>query len=235
MRRTGQDTALLFLPIYTYAEAARLAFVKRGSKVKRWLEGYVYTYGDERRFSPPVTRHERVRDERALTQVSFIDLVEVALVHQLLRHGISLRLIKRAMEYCQDKFGVERPLVTLDFKLGGKDIFVRLQEDQLVDVGRRPGQHAIEGALEPFLNQLEHDEAHRLAYAWWPMGKDQPVWINPEYGFGRPVIYGTGVPTEIIAEQHRAGASIGDIADDFDLTPQQVEAAIRYELLQRTA
>jgi len=40
------------------------------------------------------------------------------------------------------------------------------------------------------------------------------------------------VPTEVIAEQLRAGDSLTTIAEAYDLRPDQVEAAIRYELLR---
>lgn len=44
------------------------------------------------------------------------------------------------------------------------------------------------------------------------------------------------VPTEVVAEQFRAGESTETIADLFDLTVAQVEQALRFELsLARTA
>jgi uncharacterized protein (DUF433 family) len=44
------------------------------------------------------------------------------------------------------------------------------------------------------------------------------------------------VPTEVVAEQFRAGESAETIADLFDLTVAQVEHALRFELsLARTA
>ncbi len=44
------------------------------------------------------------------------------------------------------------------------------------------------------------------------------------------------VPTEVVAEQFRAGESTETIADLFDLTVARVEQALRFELsLARTA
>lgn len=44
------------------------------------------------------------------------------------------------------------------------------------------------------------------------------------------------VPTDVVAEQFRAGESTEMIADLFDLTVAQVEQALRFELsLVRTA
>ncbi len=44
------------------------------------------------------------------------------------------------------------------------------------------------------------------------------------------VIAGTGVPTEVIAERLIAGDSLVHLAEDYGLTAEQVEAALRWEL-----
>ncbi len=54
--------------------------------------------------------------------------------------------------------------------------------------------------------------------------------VDPLRRSGRPVV--RSVPTEVIAEQLRAGDSLTTIAEAYDLRPDQVEAAIRYELLR---
>ncbi len=59
------------------------------------------------------------------------------------------------------------------------------------------------------------------------------VVIDPLRGFGEPVV--RNVPTEVIAEQVRAGDPPEMVADLFELSPMQVNAAIRYELFRRTA
>lgn len=60
------------------------------------------------------------------------------------------------------------------------------------------------------------------------------VTLDPLHQHGRPVV--RAVPTEVVAEQFRAGESTGTIADLFDLTPTQVEQALRFELsLARSA
>jgi uncharacterized protein (DUF433 family) len=39
----------------------------------------------------------------------------------------------------------------------------------------------------------------------------------------------TGISTVIIAERHRAGDSVEDLAEDYKLTPELIEDAIRFE------
>ena len=55
------------------------------------------------------------------------------------------------------------------------------------------------------------------------------VLMDPGRSFGQPAI--RGVCTESLAEDYRAGTSREDLADLYDLTPAQVDEAIRFELI----
>ena len=72
-----------------------------------------------------------------------------------------------------------------------------------------------------------------MSTAKWPRYPAPGVEIDPRVSFGRACITGTGRPTAIIASRFRAGDSIAVIARDCRLKPSQVEAAIRYELIDR--
>ena len=54
--------------------------------------------------------------------------------------------------------------------------------------------------------------------------------VDPDYGFGFPVIADTGVRTEIIAERYKVGETPEEIANDFAVGVPQVADALRYEL-----
>jgi uncharacterized protein (DUF433 family) len=54
--------------------------------------------------------------------------------------------------------------------------------------------------------------------------------VDPDYGFGLPVVSGSGVRTEIVAERFTAGDAREEIAYDFGLSPAEVKAALRYEM-----
>jgi uncharacterized protein (DUF433 family) len=53
--------------------------------------------------------------------------------------------------------------------------------------------------------------------------------------FGRPIVERKGITTSVIGERFRAGESMLDIAEDYDLEAFEVEEAIRYEALARAA
>ena len=55
------------------------------------------------------------------------------------------------------------------------------------------------------------------------------VVMDPIRSFGQPAI--RGIRTDALAEDYRAGASMAEIADLYDLTTAQVDEAIRFELI----
>ena len=211
-------------PRYSFAEADRIARVTRGT-ASRWLKGYPYWHSsEERRISPPVTPKNGSQ-----VAVSFVDLMEVAAIGRLRDKGFSLKRIRQINAYCRIYFQTQRPLVTERFRVSGQDVFVDEETfGVLVNVGREAGMRAWEEVLEPFLEDVEYEE--ELVRRWWPLGRDAGVLVDPDYGFGLPVIEGTGIRTEIIAERKRAGDSTEEITYDFGVTPEQIEDALRWEM-----
>lgn len=208
-------------PLYSFADADHLAGVSRGTS-RRWLKGYTYRTTDGAVVQlPPVTTG--VDRDGA---VSFIDLIEVVAIGRLKSLKLTLSEIRKIVAECQEDLGYSRPLTSLKFKTDGKETFVSLGE-QLVGLRKRRGQRAWNELLAPFLEEVDYRDAY--ASRWWPMGRGKPIVIDPDYGFGLPVVDNSGVRTEILLERFAAGDSIEQIADDFNLRAADVEDAIRYE------
>jgi uncharacterized protein (DUF433 family) len=220
---TSEEQKAVNRPRYSFAEADRIARVTRGTS-RRWLKGYEYWYSfEERRVSPPVTPGQGSREA-----VSFVDLMEVAAIGKLREKGFSLRRIRQINEYCMLALQRERPLVTETFRVRGQDIFINASQGVLLNVGYEAGMQAWEEVLDPFLETVEYE--NELVRRWWPLGRDVGVLVDPDYGFGLPVIAGTGIRTEIIAERKRAGDSTKEITYDFGVTTDQIEDALRWEM-----
>lgn len=213
--------------VYSYADADALAGVGRGTS-KRWIEGYSYSRsGGARVAMPPVT------SDREITGggVSFFDLIEIIAIGRFREIGVPVPRVRRIVTAAQTTFNVRHPLSTLTFKVGARGVFVK-QGTVLHDVLGRKAQPAWDDILGPFLETLDYRDA--VAYRWWPLGKGKPILLDPEYGFGQPVIAGTGIRTEIIRERFEVGDSITQIANDFNVSSDEVESAIQFEL-KRTA
>jgi uncharacterized protein (DUF433 family) len=54
-----------------------------------------------------------------------------------------------------------------------------------------------------------------------------PVVIDPRFGHGLPVVAANRVSVSAITDLWEAGETVEDIAYDFDMTPEQVDALCR--------
>ncbi|MGI8552529.1 MAG: DUF433 domain-containing protein [Dehalococcoidia bacterium] len=219
----------LDLPLYSFAEADRLAKVSRGT-AKRWLAGYQYVGPRGALVSrPPITAgNQKNLDEG----VSFLDLIELAAIGGLREIGFSLGMIRALVSNCRELLQIPHPLVSLRFKTDGRDIFVT-RHDVLLDVLRRKGAQAWSEVFEPLLETLDYQDA--VARRLWPLGKDKPIVVDPDYGFGLPIIQGSGIRTEIILERFQAGDLPAQIAEDFNVAVLDVERALQFEVSRAAA
>lgn len=220
------DYDLLMRPLYSYAEADRLAKVPRGTS-RRWVKGYNYRNDKGKRVvQPPMTAGPGGRTEAG---VSFFDLVGIKAIDGLRERNFGTRKIRDVIRYCQDELGVAYPLATQTFKTDRRKIYMNAGEGRLLEVlGGQRGAQAWDRVLEPFLKDLDYQ--NDLARRWWPLGReDKRVVVDPDYGFGLPVVAGAGVRTETIAEQYNAGDKIEHIAYDFSVTPEQIQGAVEFE------
>ncbi len=125
-------------------------------------------------------------------------------------------------------FRLQRPLVTERFMTDGSDFFVR-RDGALIEVGigRFPGERAWDEVLAPFLETVEYERQY--VRRWWPIGRNRRVVVDPDFGFGLPVIAGSGVRTEIVYEQAQAGVPHERIALDFGIGQDDIDHAIQFE------
>ena len=82
-------------PSYPAAEAGRLVGLAAG-RVRRWLKGYGYSYGDTVRYQPPVLQRSGTL---GTSYASFLELVDLLFVKRFLDHGVSLQRVRRALPF----------------------------------------------------------------------------------------------------------------------------------------
>jgi uncharacterized protein (DUF433 family) len=56
----------------------------------------------------------------------------------------------------------------------------------------------------------------------------QGVTADPQVAFGKPVIAGTRVSAALVLGQLGAGVSEAELCAEYDLSPDQIRAAVRY-------
>ena len=95
--------------------------------------------------------------------------------------------------------------------------------------------------IRAYLERVERDPKG-LPIKLYPFIRSQPpreqprtVVIDPRVAFGRPVVFGTAVPTAVLAEQFKAGDLPADLAKEYGANEEAVWDAIRCELDQKAA
>jgi uncharacterized protein (DUF433 family) len=230
----GQDPREV--PAYSVAEAAHLAQLPV-TTLSHWVSGQPYSAKGELRHSPALI-HVHKGPPRLL---SFSNLVEAFVLSAIRRqHGIAFPRIRRALKYVGETMGVDRPLIHVRFETDGADLFVNMV-GRIVNVSSQ-GQTEIRSAIGGRLKRVEWDKeglASRLfplpRTGSSPVGQPKSIVIDPRRAFGQTVIAGTGISTIVVAERHRAGDSVKNLAADYRLPEDLIEDALRFEYRYRAA
>lgn len=166
--------------------------------------------------------------------LSFFNLVELHLLAAIRRkHAVSMPNVRRAIGYLSDRYQANHPLLVKELETDGLDLFIR-NYGELINVSR-DGQIAMRHVMEEALKRIERDD-NNIPAKLYPFTRAQIdnaptlIVIDPALSGGRPVITGTGLATEIIAERYKAGESIHALADDYGREYTEIEEAIRCEL-----
>lgn len=216
------------VPAYTLADVARFARVPTPT-LRSWVTGRNYrTHGGPERFKPLIV-------PASPTHLSFINLVEAHVLAAIRRnHGVPMHKVRSAIDYVGRELGVQHPLAREKFETDGVSLFIRRLE-KLFNASES-GQVAMQDVLSIYLQRIRYDEAGMSAL-FFPFTRataerDQPqeVVINPAVMWGRPVILGTRIDTRTVFSRYRAGETLDEIAEDFNLTLEQVDEAVRSEI-----
>lgn len=205
----------LFLPNYGIGEAARYADIS-AQTVAAW-------HKIER---PTLSLKER----RAA--LSYMQLIEVAVVAAFRKAGISLKRIRDAREYVRKQLDTEYPFAEYRFKTEGRHLLIDYQEVEGVKgrgkhlVADQGGQLAWDVVLGPLLKEFEY-ERDGIVIRWRVAGESSPIVIDPQIAFGAPTVRGT--PTWVIKGRWDAGENDSDIAEDFGIGKDEVKEALRFE------
>jgi uncharacterized protein (DUF433 family) len=198
------------------------------STVRQWCVGQRYpTAREGRKLAPPVVPVVRTSPPG----LSFWNLVELYVLASIRRHhGVSLQKVRRAIQFVERELELQRPLIEQEFQTNGVDLFVE-KYGELINASRE-GQRAMKAVLEGSLARIDRDPRGLAKGLFpWAASHEEPrlVEITPVRAFGRPVVSGTGIPTEVLAQRWRAGDSIDHLARDYGLSREQIEAAVLWE------
>lgn len=167
--------------------------------------------------------------------LSFVNLCELHLLGVIRRqHGVRLSRVRTAIDFLRSRLGVPRPLATQHFLTNGIALFVE-RAGELLNVSEQ-GQQALRKDFEQALTRIQFNQngGPILLFPFTRDARDrgeQPrgVVVDPARSFGRPVVAGAYVRTEVIEQRFRAGDSIAEMADDYGVPSATIEEALRFE------
>ncbi len=217
------------LPAYGIAEAAHYLLVPRAT-LRSWVAGMSYGTGSNRKLFKPVIRPAGTSP----VVLSFFNLIESHVLAAIRRkHRVEMPAVRRAIDFIKNKIGSPHPLADHKFETNGVDLFIE-HLGRFISVSEG-GQIAVRELLEAHLKRIERDD-HGIPIRLYPFTRvgetDQPknIVIDPFVSFGKAVITGTGVSTDIVAERFKAGESADELAHDYGCAREKIEEAIRCEL-----
>lgn len=214
---------LLGRSTYTMPQVDRLIGLRSGT-ARRWIDGYVRSG----RTYDPVVRQCHTGEEMA----TWGEFVETRLLAEYRNAGIPIINMRPAIAKLRAETRSPYPLAqsTNFVTPHGKELVQRVQEqvglqEELLLVVVRSGRLFMADPVEIFVNAVEFDNG--TAVRMLPDPELPDVKIDPLRAFGEPAI--RSVPTEVIAEQVRAGDSEEMISELYELPLGQVHAAVLFE------
>lgn len=222
-------------PAYPFVEAAHYLNLPK-STLRAWCVGTTYVHQGEKRKFQPIIQLDGDKTEG----LSFLNLVEAHVLAAIRRrHKIPLPKVREAIQFISKELKIERPLAHAKFQTDGVDLLVE-QIDRLVNVSRQ-GQLEMASLLRTYLKRIERDPSG-VPVKLFPFTRREaaddapaPVEIDPRLSFGRPVLVGRAVPTAVLADRFKAGDGLKELSEDYDVSTEAIEEAIRCELDRRQA
>ena len=214
-------------PAYGLTEAAR--YVRLPSATLRsWVIGRDYPRGDSHATFQPLIKPALKQP----LQLSFYNLIEAHVLRSLrTEHGVALAELRKSIAYAEKRLQVHRLLLSPELRTHTGQMFLD-RYVELINLSAS-GQLAMRKVFEEHLQRVEWDEWKfpiRL-YPYpgsSPNQGDRPIAIDPKIAFGRPIVCRAGVSTEAIANRIDAGESVAAVADDYDLSVEEIEQAVLY-------
>lgn len=230
-------TELLSRPVYGMGQVDHVLGLSSGT-ARRWIDGY--TRGG--RQYPPLVREVPTGDEL----VTWGEFVETRLLSEFRDAGVAVVRMRPAVERLRAELGTQYPLASARTWLAsdGRDLVRRVQDEvgldrrlQLVVVKSGQGLLDWSRGAQDFAESVEWQDGvpdpqiSRLH----PRSDIRQVVLDPLVSSGEPTLRGRGVRTEVIGELVRAGETPDGIAETYELSRAEVDAAVRYELLRSHA
>jgi len=217
-------SSLLDRAIYSYADVDRLVGLHSGT-ARRWLEGYEGLG----RFYDPVLRQEPSGSDA----VTWGEMVEARLLAEFRDRKLPVQRMRPAIGRLREEFGPyplahARPFLEVE----GREL-VQIVQSRWGSSGSSSWWWCVMGSTSSPRPQSGSaprlsTRARSLACSGPKCGRRRWGWTRGDPSGSQP---SANVRTESLGEDYRAGTGRDELADLYDLTLEQVDSAIRFELI----
>lgn len=214
-------------PRYSLARAA--SYLKLSpSTLRSWVRGRTYPKGGKLEVWPPLILADHL--------LSFNNLIEAYVLRALrVDHGVKMAAVREALDYAQREFNIPRLLLSKELQAAPGNVFID-RFGELINLNKS-GQLAAKELLKAVLRRVQWSPAGLPVKVFPSVSFDvetlrrapQYVMIDPAVSFGRPVLVNRGIRTSVIVGRIDAGEHPDDVASDFGLKREELDAAIFYE------
>lgn len=163
--------------------------------------------------------------------LSYLQLIEVAVVASFRKAGLTLATIRTMRDYVSRELGSKHPFAEHEFAKSGDDLLLKYgnwdgaPEDKTWLSAKRGGQLEWDAIIAQAIKSFEYER--NIAIRWHVAGDQSPVIIDPRIAFGAPSV--AGLPTAVFKERWLSGEPINDTAEDYDVTVAQIRNALQFE------
>jgi len=216
-------------PAYTVAEAARYLKVAPAT-LRSWVMGRSYPKREGTARSEALIKLAK----NPPPMLSFWNLIEAHVLRSLRTdHGVSMDNLRQAIRYAERRLNIKHLLLSPELRTDAGTVLLE-RYGELIDLPAS-GQIVMRRLFNEHLARVEWDE-WTFPVRLFPSptsgvvpARDRPVAIAANVAFGRPVLVHGGISTAVIAERIDAGETVAELAEDYDLTQEDIEAAVLYE------
>lgn len=216
------------MPRYTVGQVAAYLHVPE-TTIRAWFYGT--TYGRK----PNVRRFRPILSPAGKDLLSFFDAASAHVLVALKKQHVPTEDIRAIVQELEKHVvGTRYPLLGRNFYLFGKAVIVKEAGKRLnLTRGRQLGFRHI---IDKFLRRLELDE-NKMPVRFSPITNAKTrtrtfIIIDPNLSGGRPVVKGTGIAAEVIAERRKSGESVARLSRDYRLSRRAIEEAVKYSKKQ---
>jgi uncharacterized protein (DUF433 family) len=207
---------------YTITKAAELVD-RPANTVRRWSLGHRRKYQGDVKVDEPLI----AIDGSAALPLSLLNLLELQLLSEY-RSEAALQAIRRALAFVAKELKQPRPLISVEFRVRGGELFTKFGETQewvnASGGGDRIALEKLADRVQLITSDVDYDPD--ILRRWWFKGRSVPLYVDTRVAGGLPITAGTAVRLDAIAARHADGYSNEQIQKDTGATETEIVAAI---------